>query len=94
MAACSTSRNSTGSPQGKCRTGSRCEPVTWRISLDISNVKPDFLVTVGYKWLLGPYGLGYLYADAKYFNGNPIEYSWLNKKKLQGFQPGRLPQMI
>ncbi len=53
--------------------------------LDISNVKPDFLVTVGYKWLLGPYGLGYLYADAKYFNGNPIEYSWLNKKNCRDF---------
>jgi selenocysteine lyase/cysteine desulfurase len=53
--------------------------------LDISKIKPDFLVTVGYKWLLGPYGLGYLYADKKYFTGQPIEFSWLNKKNCRDF---------
>lgn len=54
--------------------------------LDVSKIKPDFLVTVGYKWLLGPYGLGYLYADPKYcLNGEPIEYSWLNKKGSEDF---------
>jgi len=54
--------------------------------LDIKRIKPDFLVTVGYKWLLGPYGLGYLYADEKYFaEGKPIEYSWLNKMNSEDF---------
>jgi selenocysteine lyase/cysteine desulfurase len=46
----------------------------------VNKIMPDFLVTVGYKWLHGPYNLGYLYADDKYCkNGNPIELSWLNK---------------
>ncbi len=54
--------------------------------LDINKIKPDFLVTVGYKWLLGPYGLSYLYADEKYFSeGKPIEYTWLNKKGSEDF---------
>jgi selenocysteine lyase/cysteine desulfurase len=54
--------------------------------LDISKIMPDFLVTVGYKWLLGPYGLGYLYADSKYFKtGKPIEFSWLNKLGSEDF---------
>jgi selenocysteine lyase/cysteine desulfurase len=54
--------------------------------IDVSKIRPDFLVTVGYKWLLGPYGLGYLYADDKYcLNGKPIEYSWLNKKGSEDF---------
>lgn len=54
--------------------------------LDVRKVKPDFLVTVGYKWLLGPYGLGYLYADKKYTeSGQPIEFSWLNKKESENF---------
>lgn len=54
--------------------------------LDIAKIQPDFLVTVGYKWLLGPYGLGYLYADKKYTeNGQPIEFSWLNKKESENF---------
>lgn len=54
--------------------------------LDIQKIKPDFLVSVGYKWLLGPYGLGYFYADEKYFDsGIPIEYSWLNKNGSEDF---------
>jgi selenocysteine lyase/cysteine desulfurase len=54
--------------------------------LDIAKIKPDFLVTVGYKWLLGPYGLSYLYADEKYFtDGQPIEYTWLNKSGSEDF---------
>jgi selenocysteine lyase/cysteine desulfurase len=52
----------------------------------VNKIMPDFLVTVGYKWLHGPYNLGYLYADDKYCkNGNPIELSWLNKKGSEDF---------
>lgn len=54
--------------------------------IDVDKIKPDFLMTVGYKWLLGPYGLGYLYADEEYTaNGTPIEYSWLNKRGSEDF---------
>jgi selenocysteine lyase/cysteine desulfurase len=54
--------------------------------IDINKIKPDFLVTVGYKWLLGPYGLGYLYSDEKYFDlGKPIEYNWINKNGSEDF---------
>ncbi len=54
--------------------------------LDVNKIKPDFLVTAGYKWLLGPYSLGYLYADQQYCEtGKPIEYSWLNKKGSEDF---------
>jgi selenocysteine lyase/cysteine desulfurase len=54
--------------------------------LDINKIKPDFLITVGYKWLLGPYGLGYFYADKKYFaDGKLIEYNWINKSGSEDF---------
>ena len=54
--------------------------------LDIQSIKPDFLVTAGYKWLLSPYGLAYFYADNKYFeNGNPIEYTWIDKIGSENF---------
>jgi selenocysteine lyase/cysteine desulfurase len=54
--------------------------------LDINKIKPDFLVTVGYKWLLGAYGLSYLYADPQYGEtGGPIEFSWLNKTGSEDF---------
>lgn len=54
--------------------------------LDVERVRPDFLVTVGYKWLLGPYSLGYLYAAPKWQQrGRPIENSWLARAGSDDF---------
>jgi selenocysteine lyase/cysteine desulfurase len=54
--------------------------------LNIEKVRPDFLVSVGYKWLLGPYALGYLYAAPRWQeNGRPIEYSWLSRAESENF---------
>jgi selenocysteine lyase/cysteine desulfurase len=55
-------------------------------ALDITQIQPDFLVTVGYKWLLGPYGLGYLYAAPRWREcGAPIERSWLARAGSEDF---------
>jgi selenocysteine lyase/cysteine desulfurase len=55
-------------------------------SLDLSRVQPDFLVAVGYKWLLGPYGLGYLYVAPKWrHSGTPLEQSWLTRAGSEDF---------
>lgn len=67
--------------------------------LDIGSLQPDFLVSVGYKWQLGPYGLSYLYASPKWQQqGVPIEQSWMPRRGssdfarltdyLDDFQPG------
>ncbi len=54
--------------------------------LDVRTIRPDFLVTVGYKWLMGPYNLAYLYADEQYFqDGKPIEYSWMVRSGSDDF---------
>ena len=54
--------------------------------LDLSRVQPDFLVAVGYKWLLGPYGLGYLYVAPKWReSGIPLEQSWLTRAGSENF---------
>jgi selenocysteine lyase/cysteine desulfurase len=53
--------------------------------LDLEAVRPDFLIAVGYKWLLGPYGLAYLYADPKYWDGVPIEHNWLSRAGSEDF---------
>ncbi len=54
--------------------------------LDVKSVQPDFLVTVGYKWLLGPYGLAYLYVDEKWHDeGRPIEETWLTRAGAENF---------
>lgn len=53
--------------------------------LDVGEVQPDFLVTVGYKWLLGPYGLGYLYVGPHRRSGEPLEESWLVRAGSEDF---------
>jgi len=66
--------------------------------LDVSKVRPDFLVSAAYKWLLGPYGLGFLYVGERFRQGTPIEHNWINREGSEdfaglveyrdGFQPG------
>jgi selenocysteine lyase/cysteine desulfurase len=54
--------------------------------LDVRVIQPDFLVTVGYKWLMGPYNLGYMYVNPRYFrDGKPIEHSWMVKAGSDDF---------
>ena len=56
------------------------------LPIDIDRIQPDFAVSVGYKWMLGPYGLGYMYVSPKWQEvGEPLEYSWLTKKGSEDF---------
>jgi selenocysteine lyase/cysteine desulfurase len=55
------------------------------LPLDISIVQPDFLVTVGYKWLLGPLGVSYLYVAERHRDGRPIEENWINRAGSDDF---------
>jgi selenocysteine lyase/cysteine desulfurase len=52
---------------------------------DVSEVRPDFLVAASYKWLLGPYGVGYMYVGEEYREGKPIEHNWINRRGSQDF---------
>jgi selenocysteine lyase/cysteine desulfurase len=47
--------------------------------VDVSRIRPDFLVTVGYKWQLGPYGLAYLYVAEQHHGGEPLEENWISR---------------
>jgi len=54
--------------------------------ISVEEVQPDFLVSVGYKWQLGPYGLAYLYAAPKWRErSRPIEASWLTRAGADDF---------
>jgi len=55
------------------------------MQFDVQAVKPDFLVCVGYKWLLGPYGMGFMYVDPKYHAGAPLEQNWIARKGSTDF---------
>lgn len=53
--------------------------------LDIANLRPDAVVAVGYKWLLGPYSLGYLYLDPQLHDGEPLEENWITREGSDDF---------
>jgi selenocysteine lyase/cysteine desulfurase len=54
--------------------------------LDVQELQPDFLACVGYKWMLGPYGLGYLYASPRWQeHGLPLEHSWITRARSENF---------
>ncbi|HEX8821108.1 MAG TPA: aminotransferase class V-fold PLP-dependent enzyme [Archangium sp.] len=55
------------------------------LPLDVAEVRPDFLVAAGYKWLMGPYSQGYLYVAPRFREGRPIEHNWLMRGGSEDF---------
>ena len=55
------------------------------LPIDLQAVQPDFAIAACYKWLMGPYGIGMLYAAPRYHDGKPIEYSWINRAGSEDF---------
>ena len=55
------------------------------LPLDVSEVRPDFLISAAYKWMLGPYSLGFLYADEARRQGDPIEHNWIGREGSEDF---------
>ena len=53
--------------------------------LGVGEVRPDFLVAGAYKWLLGPYGVGFMYVGEVYREGEPIEHNWINRRGSEDF---------
>jgi selenocysteine lyase/cysteine desulfurase len=53
--------------------------------LDVAALRPDFVVSVGYKWLLGPFGVGYLYVAEQHRDGEPVEQNWILRDGSEDF---------
>jgi selenocysteine lyase/cysteine desulfurase len=53
--------------------------------LNVRALRADFVITVGYKWLLGPFGLGYLYVAEQHRRGQPLEENWISRAGSQDF---------
>lgn len=68
------------------------------LPLDVATVQPDFLVCAAYKWLLGPYSVGWLYVAPRHQAGRPLEEGWIAREGSEdfarlvdyrdGYQPG------
>jgi selenocysteine lyase/cysteine desulfurase len=53
--------------------------------LDVAELRPDFVVSVGYKWLLGPFSVGYLYIAERHRQGEPLEENWILRAGSENF---------
>jgi selenocysteine lyase/cysteine desulfurase len=52
---------------------------------DVARLRPDFVVTVGYKWLLAPFSLAYLYVAEEHRGGEPLEENWIARVGAEDF---------
>ncbi len=55
------------------------------LPFDANEVQPDFAVAAGYKWLMGPYSLGFLYVAPKRQEGEPLEHNWIARAASEDF---------
>lgn len=55
------------------------------VPLDVTRVQPDFLVAASYKWLLGPYSLGFVYVAPQHRSGRPLEFNWIARESSEDF---------
>lgn len=68
------------------------------LPISVAEVQPDFLVAASYKWLLGPYSLGFLYVAPRWQTAAPLEEGWASREGAEdfagltryrdGYQPG------
>jgi selenocysteine lyase/cysteine desulfurase len=67
------------------------------LPIDVGTIQPDFLVAACYKWMLGPYNLGFCYIAPHRQEGRPLEENWIAREgsdqlsNLLDYQDGYLP---
>ena len=55
------------------------------LPIDFTRVRPAFAASACYKWLMGPYTLGFLYVDPEFQDGEPLEYGWSPRAGSEDF---------
>lgn len=53
---------------------------------DVGRIRPDAVVCAAYKWLLGPYSLGFLWLGERFRDGEPIEHTWIGRGGSEDFR--------
>jgi selenocysteine lyase/cysteine desulfurase len=54
-------------------------------AIDVGAFQPDFLIAAAYKWLLGPYALGFMYVSPRWQGGRPLEETWAGRQGSRDF---------
>jgi len=96
LVACPQVRWTDGARLDLAAIGKRCREMGAALVLDLTQscgamvfdvraVQPDFVVAAGYKWLLGPYATGFLYAAPHRRGGTPLEQNWITREGASDF---------
>lgn len=53
---------------------------------DVQAIQPDALVCATYKWLMGPYSMGFAYFGPRFDDGEPLEETWIGRAGSENFK--------
>ena len=56
------------------------------LPFDVTAIRPDALVCATYKWLMGPYSLGFAYLGPRFDGGEPLEETWIGRAGSENFK--------
>lgn len=55
------------------------------LPMDVQRFGIDALICAGYKWLMGPYSLGYAYFHERFNDFQPLEQNWISRAGSEDF---------
>ena len=53
---------------------------------DVARIQPDALICATYKWLMGPYSMGFAYLGPRFDDGEPLEETWIGRAGSENFK--------
>ncbi|RMF70063.1 MAG: aminotransferase class V-fold PLP-dependent enzyme, partial [Alphaproteobacteria bacterium] len=56
------------------------------LPFSVRTIRPDVATTVGYKWLFGPYALGFTYVAERWWDSPPLEDNWIVRLGAEDFR--------
>lgn len=56
------------------------------VPFDVERIRPDALVTVGYKWMMGPYSTALAWYGPRFDDGVPLEETWVSREGSEDFR--------
>ncbi len=55
------------------------------LPFDVQTIRPDFVFSACYKWLCGPYSIGFMWVAPQHRGGVGIEQNWILRSRSQDF---------